>query len=112
MSDGTEFSFPVPMMAAEAPVYGGPFDRFRIVTLVKDKAMEQVAALLNQYKLGGLKLPDKATYLAAASRLYDQIAAAIDIPYLGEEIEKVLEAAGKPSFMKLAEMAYDAFVKS
>ena len=105
MSD-SEFEFAIPMEASTERFVGGPL---QILAKLKAKALGIVESTLEQYKLGGLKLPTKEVFLKKASALYDTLCAATDIPMLGETAEQALEQIMKPAFMRAVEFAYDRF---
>jgi len=103
----SEFRFAIPMESLSTErSFGGPL---AILSRLKAKALDIVESTLDQYKVGGLKLPTKEVFMAKASELYDTLCAAVDIPGLGPVAEQALEQVMKPAFLKACEFAYDRF---
>lgn len=77
--------------------------------VLKSKLLAAVSSTLDRYRNEGLKLPPKDEFLAKAKAFMQGVAAAIDIPGIGDFIETTLEAAVINALMPLVEKLYDRF---
>lgn len=76
---------------------------------LKDRLIKVVVDQLQKYKTGGLKLPPKDQFMAAAKAAFEKYVVAFDIPGIGEVIENIVDETMEAGFLRFVSVLYDKF---